>query len=884
MTKQPKPKVLIVDDDPSALLLLERYLTDAGYEVALAENGERALHHVLHESPSFVITDWLMPGMNGLDLCRAIRGHEAVGFVYVIIITGNDSEDALVAAFTSGADDYLTKPCNKRELLARLRAGERIVSLERHLAKRTRDVFRYSADMEIANQKLESAVRKLEYMATTDELTGLINRRAAMARLDQHWARSTRTGESLACIIIDIDHFKKVNDSYGHSVGDRALKGVASVLRSNARTEDSVCRIGGEEFLVLCPGTYAEDAAAAAERLRAAVQSNVIYVQSGELRVTVSMGVAERALDMANAEEMLAVADSALYTAKREGRNRVCVAGRKSAGPPEEDESGAERDSYPQADPERTNAPTVLLIENDDHNRKIGRDTLLTAGYRVHDEPDAPDLIDRIRFNPPDVIIVGATSPNENDTSLVHRIKTDSFLQEIPVILAKEDPGDVEANGPQPDDYVSNPICPAELTARVKSMARLTRQRNELRAANEVRGEQARTWGLLLEFAQSIGGTDDRDTVLDQILDTAVQLTCCQRAALFLPNFEKKCLSLARSVGLAEDTHIRVPFGEGMVGGVFASAEALIMVNDNQIPTDANAGERDFFSSPPAVLMPLTHAQSVLGVLAVSDREPHVPFAPYDLGFLEMLVHASAGALHNLSIRNARDDARHSIVVALAKLAEHRDNDTGKHLDRVARFCAILASDLRERPEYASVIDDRFLDDLEHAVPLHDIGKVAVPDRILLKPGKLTPEEMEIMRTHVDIGAETIRSVLDRTPDAEFLVMAEQIAYGHHEWFDGNGYPRGINGTGIPLPARIVALADVYDALTTKRVYKDAFSHERAVAIIVESSGSQFDPVVVDAFMRRHEDFAALAEKLADQLPTTEDTVRVTQTETTGVA
>ncbi|MEE9269747.1 MAG: HD domain-containing phosphohydrolase, partial [Candidatus Krumholzibacteria bacterium] len=158
-------------------------------------------------------------------------------------------------------------------------------------------------------------------------------------------------------------------------------------------------------------------------------------------------------------------------------------------------------------------------------------------------------------------------------------------------------------------------------------------------------------------------------------------------------------------------------------------------------------------------------------------------------------------------------------------------------------------------------------------VPLHDIGKVAIPDHILLCPGRLTDEQMAIMRTHAAIGAKTIRSLIERSPDVGFLAMAADIAHYHHEWYNGSGYPEGLKANEIPLSARITAIADVYDGLTTKRVYKEAFRHEKAFAIIVEGSGTQFDPAIVDEFIKREKDFAKLAETMVDEPPSHEDAV-----------
>jgi putative two-component system response regulator len=203
-------------------------------------------------------------------------------------------------------------------------------------------------------------------------------------------------------------------------------------------------------------------------------------------------------------------------------------------------------------------------------------------------------------------------------------------------------------------------------------------------------------------------------------------------------------------------------------------------------------------------------------------------------------------------------------VFALATLAECRDMNTGMHLERVTRYARLLAEALRADARFAETINDVFLHSLPSAMPLHDIGKVGIPDRILLKPGKLTPAEFATMRRHTALGAKAIQSIMDRGNDAGFLKMAHQIALSHHERYDGSGYPQGLAGEAIPLAARIAALADVYDALTSRRPYKSAFSADKAVRIIHSVSGSQFDPAVVAAFIQIEPKFAAVAVELSD--------------------
>ncbi len=201
-------------------------------------------------------------------------------------------------------------------------------------------------------------------------------------------------------------------------------------------------------------------------------------------------------------------------------------------------------------------------------------------------------------------------------------------------------------------------------------------------------------------------------------------------------------------------------------------------------------------------------------------------------------------------------------IYALIKLSESRDDETGAHIERTASFCRLLAERARTLPEYAGEIDDHFTETIYKASPLHDIGKVGIPDSILLKPGKLTVEEFAVMKTHVQIGYETLAKVGQQYDRNEFLKMGMDIALNHHEKWDGSGYGRGLKGSSIPLSARIMALSDVYDALRSKRVYKEAFSHEKSLQIMSSSRGSHFDPLLVDIFLRHHEELMALYESI----------------------
>ncbi|MFT7485243.1 MAG: two-component system cell cycle response regulator [Candidatus Paceibacteria bacterium] len=313
-------QILAVDDDPMCLKLLQRHLEKAGHRVTTAKDGEEALLLALETSPQIVVADWNMPGLDGIDLCRALRKIASGQRIYFLLLTGMEGEEGIVQAFDAGVDDYVVKPFKPRILLARIHAGRRIIKLQADLDSERQKQEKHMMELQVLTRKLRSA-------ALTDPLTGLANRRFAMKRLAQAWESATRTDKPVSIIMMDIDYFKKVNDTYGHDAGDEVLRAVANVLQESSREEEDVCRIGGEEFVVICAGASAEEAGLAAERLRVAVSSKPVTWQGEEHHVTLSFGVASRTPRMPDFEDLVKAADEAVYSAKEGGRNRVVIAG-----------------------------------------------------------------------------------------------------------------------------------------------------------------------------------------------------------------------------------------------------------------------------------------------------------------------------------------------------------------------------------------------------------------------------------------------------------------------------------------------------------------------------------------------------------------------------
>jgi len=296
-------KVLIADDSAQSRLLLQRSLRRWGYEVVTAENGAQALDILAKsDAPPMAILDWFMPEMTGPEVCKHMRETHREPYTYILLLTANGSKDATVEGLEAGADDYVVKPFEENELRVRLRAGKRIIDLQMDLVR---------------------AREELRERANKDLLTMLPNRPAISAALEMELSRCHRDRRTVGIILLDIDHFKKINDTYGHFTGDAVLRETASRLRSNMRPYDQVGRYGGEEFLVVLPNCDLEQATIQAERMRHRLESDTIMADGTEMRISASFGVtvsdgSERSPDL-----YVRVADEALYRAKANGRNCV---------------------------------------------------------------------------------------------------------------------------------------------------------------------------------------------------------------------------------------------------------------------------------------------------------------------------------------------------------------------------------------------------------------------------------------------------------------------------------------------------------------------------------------------------------------------------------
>lgn len=288
-------KVLIVDDDATTRQILLNWLTKEGFDVSLAEDGQEAIEQVESDTPDFLITDWRMPGMSGIDLCKAVRRLPLPSYLYITFLTALSGTDDIVEALQAGADDFLCKPVRRNELIARLQAGQRILRLESLLSRQ----------------------------AQTDSLTGLLNRGIFLDISTREFIRARRHGHPLTFIMVDLDFFKRINDTYGHQFGDVALARAAELLESIGRQSDVVCRYGGEEFCILLDESDEEGGYTWAERARRALAQIPLFAGDKEINLTASFGVAEMTEQTGDYSQVIARADEALLFAKKSGRNCV---------------------------------------------------------------------------------------------------------------------------------------------------------------------------------------------------------------------------------------------------------------------------------------------------------------------------------------------------------------------------------------------------------------------------------------------------------------------------------------------------------------------------------------------------------------------------------
>lgn len=683
-------KIFVVETE-SICREVESVLAKAGYEeIRTFSDAATALTSICDEVPDVMLLDQRLAVENS-ELLAAMQADASVGQIPIILLTTLDESVQRVAALGASTLDVLLKPLQADALLARVR--------NQLLIKGYRD-------------QLTRYAERLEREVYIDELTKTGNRRAFEKEVQQRLRQWNTEKTPLAFLLIDIDHFKKVNDCYGHRAGDKLLRNLSRVIQDQLGSDAVLCRYGGEELAVLLSGTTADEAKQMAERIRQSVEQQTFVFEELQLKMTVSIGITI-AIQRDNSAIFFQRADSALYASKQHGRNCChfndgnlsALTGDAPRDVENEEELAATEFNRPTAG-ELTHSK-IMIVDDEPVMILTVKKHLKDGGFLQFVTCDQSEqALAMIREEQPDVVLLDICMPKVSGLEILAAVRAEESIQHIPMVV--------------------------------------------------------------------LTSSTDENT----------------------------------------------------------KSEALQL------------GAFDFLAKPVNVSELLSRVRNTLMVKAQHDR----------------LAHYSQQLEFEINRRTSELFASRSEVIhCLASAAECRDDQTGFHIVRVGRYATIIASELE--------FEEDQIPSLESAAQLHDVGKIGISDTILRKHGTLTDEERETMKCHSEIGVKILKQC-----NSPVMRMAAVVAETHHEKWDGSGYPRGLKGDEIPLVGRITAVADVFDALSNKRYYKDAFDLEECFQLIEESKGTHFDPEVVDAFLRRKKEVIQVyhdyADSIAEGLPT----------------
>lgn len=511
----------------------------------------------------------------------------------------------------------------------------------------------------------------------------------------------------------------------------------------------------------------------------------------------------------------------------------------------------------------------VLLIASQDPSLREPLAGLVDrGGYRATFAACGRDVLEFLQRSEPDLLLLDAQLDDPTGLDLCRALKARHQTEHVPILVLTDGAGqgevlDVLAAGA--DDFAARGGLLAELGPRIDHLVRRKQAHDLLRAHNdelmETLADQSRSIAEIFSLSMQMNLSRDLRSLVGVLASSCRGLVACGAVGVYL--FEPR----SQVLRLADGTTVSA----GLPRTLTLSGPDSHWLFEQRLPFPVGPE-----SSPPPSLRPLLRSEETRGLLlplAVDRRRLGLVWlaapaqsilTPHDVAVLTFFSQAAGVAIENrlreIQIRETQDVT----IFAMAKLAENRDELTGNHLARVQTYARELALHLARRPRYKGVLTEGMIEEIHRAAPLHDIGKVGIPDAILLKPGRLTADERSMMQQHTVIGGRTLQAASARLRQDSFLRTAQEICFSHHEHWDGSGYPAGLVGEEIPLSARIVACADVYDALTTARPYKPAFGHERSRAIVAEGRGTHFDPDVCDAFLELERKFDSIRRELAD--------------------
>lgn len=488
----------------------------------------------------------------------------------------------------------------------------------------------------------------------------------------------------------------------------------------------------------------------------------------------------------------------------------------------------------------------LLAIDDDDVTLGVLRDLLMLHGYRVLTAGEGREGIDIFSEKRPHVVITDIRMPCLDGLEVLRRVK--EIDDTVPVILVTGH-GDLEnaikALREGAYDFLQKPINTEIMLNTVRQAMEHFRLRNFERNYTRVLERQVE------ERTRELARTADfLKGILDSSTGVSIVLTDFDERVVFWNTGAEKIFgyTVEEMKGRKVDSlYLQDASTRRQIDALRKWVEKESGTAHGKVKQIAKDGRLLTLS---VAMSPMWDPEgNVRGILSLGQDVTE-----------EMRLHDELKVSFE-TIKRVQGSA----IFALAKLAETRDEETAYHLERIQLYCRVLSAHLRTKERFTAVLSDQFIDDLVMASVLHDIGKVAIPDSILFNPNKFGIDEYEIMKQHTHLGGKALDEAASETGEESVLSIGRDIAYYHHERWDGSGYPEGLRGAEIPLVARIVSVADVYDALTTERRYKKAFSHREAISVIAEQSGRQFDPQLVEAFLEIADEFARIREKLTVQ-------------------
>jgi diguanylate cyclase (GGDEF)-like protein len=702
----------------------------------------------------------------------------------------------------------------------------------------------------------------LERQAQTDPLTALYNHRAFHERLRAELARASRTGDSVALLMLDIDDFKRVNDVHGHGLGDQVLRSVAELVRTLVRVSDVPCRIGGEEFAVIMPSCDAADAVALAERLAARL-AGTEFDAAG--RLTASMGISEGPRNAMNPRDLVAFAEAAMMTAKARGKGLVCVFDGDDTERPDRSAGWHDMRSIAQLKLLQSLAGKLnrlnevrrigevivneLRLLLDYHNCRVyvvEGDEVVPIAFKgeLGEYGEERSELLRCRIGQG----IAGTCAGEGRSLLIDNARLCEFAVQVPgtpeidesmvavpfmfgsravgvIVLSKLGVGQFDE-----DDIRLLEVLAGQASVALENARLYESQRRDAELARES-AEIARS---LLDFSRELVLADGMDEVLDRIVELSARILDVQRTSVWLQDPVTKDLAVAALWGYEGE------LGDAVRSLRFPSAQAQALVARTEPfvfdPEQAGGAPVEDPRIPlrRAAVAPFRAGEGRVGclVVALPDGEPATDERRMRL--LAGIAHQARLAIASAASFESLERTFFETVEALANALEASDEYTSSH----ARTITDLALQVGKRLG----LDADALKRLELGALFHDIGKIGTPSHILTKPGPLTEEEWAVIRLHPELGERILK------PIAQLEEVRPIVRHCHEHW-DGSGYPDGKRGEEIPVESRIILVCDAFHAMTSDRPYRPRLSVEEACRRLREAAGTQFDPRVVDGFL-----------------------------------